>query len=659
MTKQNISIIIDGAYREEKRIAVLQNGNLQDFDREAIAIKQIKGNIYLAKVTRVEASLQACFVDYGSDRHGFLPFADIHPDYYQISEAERQKLRDLNSHQNQNRNDEDDSSYQANSQNRDHNSIDEDKEESISTGSYSVEDETAGYQGNIHSIYKRYNIQEVIKTNQLILVQVVKEERGNKGASMTSYISIAGKYCVLMANTPNKGGVSKKVDNFRDRKILRSILNEINVGNDRSIIIRTAGVGKKPEDIKRDCEYLNRLWDSIKETSLNSKAPAFIHAEDDLIRRCIRDVYNETIEEVIVEGREAFEIVTNFVKLTMPSHVHNIKLHDDRIPIFNKYRVEQQISALYEKQINLPSGGSIVIDHTEALVAIDVNSGRSTKESGIEETAYNTNLEACREIAKQLRIRDLAGLIVIDFIDMYDQKNRRNIERALRDALQNDRARIQLGRISVFGLLEMSRQRLGASFFETITEPCKHCGGTGYVRSVEILAVSILRAVRHACSDRQAGVIYIYTSSQTIAYIMNYKKNEIVATEKNYHIHIFMHPSEDIGSQGFTLKKRKNLSDEEKREIEMQITTGKVNQLGIEKTYLENYSDDDDYQLSSNNDNDSSDNNNRNKKYRDDRRNGRNRRHDNRRNNDKNNDINSGDKKSKSLINSIFSFVKK
>jgi ribonuclease E len=591
MNKITTSIIIDSAYREEKRIAVLQNGILQDFDREAISIKQIKGNIYLAKITRVEASLQACFVDYGSDRHGFLPFADIHPDYYQISESERQKLKELNNSLNNNRSEDEDQNYQNNSsnQNRDNALVDEDKEESISTGSFSVEDETAGYQGNIHNIYKRYNIQEVVKTNQLVLVQVVKEERGNKGASMTTYISIAGKYCVLMANTPNKGGVSKKVDNFRDRKILRSILNEINSGNERSIIIRTAGVGKKPEDIKRDCDYLNRLWDSIKETSLSSKAPAFIHGEDDLIRRTIRDIYNETIDEVIVEGQEAFDIVNNFVKLTMPSHQHNIILHEERIPIFNKYRVEQQISALYEKQINLPSGGSIVIDHTEALVAIDVNSGKATRESGIEETAYNTNLEATREIAKQLKIRDLAGLIVIDFIDMYDQKNRRNIERALRDSLQNDRARIQLGRISVFGLLEMSRQRLGASFFETITEPCKHCSGTGYVRSVEILAVSILRAIRHACSDRQAGVIYIYTKSETIAYIMNYKKNEIVATEKNYNVHIFMHPTEENGVQGFSIKKRKNLSNEEKKEFEMSIATGKVNQLGIEKTYMDNY----------------------------------------------------------------------
>ena len=592
----NKSILIDAAHREETRVAVLEDGILQDFDREAVAIKQIKGNIYLSRVTRVEPSLQAAFVDYGSDRHGFLPFADIHPDYYQISEAERQKLRDLNSNQPA-RQDEEESNLPQSSSRQNGNSSEsaaqDDDAESIVTGAYSVEDETGNYRGNIHSIYKRYQIQDVIKPGQLILVQGSKEERGNKGASMTTYISIAGKYCVLMANTPNKGGVSKKVDNFRDRKILKSILNELNVPSDRSVIIRTAGVGKKPEEIKRDCDYLARLWESIKEASTTSKAPAFIHAEDDVIKRCIRDVYNEQVGEVIVEGLEAFETVMNFVKLTMPHSAHNVKLHDERVPIFNKFRVEQQISALYEKQIHLPSGGSIVIDHTEALVAIDVNSGRATKESGVEETAFSTNIEAVKEIAKQLRLRDLAGLVVIDFIDMYDQKHRRNVERALRDELQHDRARIQLGRISVFGLLEMSRQRLGASFFETITEPCKHCSGTGYVRSVEILAVSILRAIRHSCADKQAGVIYIYTNPETIAYMMNFKKAEIVSTEKNYDVHIFMHPSDDIGNHGFTIKKRKSLSDEERREIEMPITTGKVNQLGLEKSYFDSYSKDD------------------------------------------------------------------
>lgn len=575
---KNKIILIDAAHREETRIAVLENSILQDFDREAIAIKQIKGNIYLAKVTRVEKSLQAAFVDYGSDKHGFLPFGDIHPNYFQISEEERQSLLSDNE-KNEDEIEEIQDSH--------HEERTSDEEKPLSNQSYSVEDETESYKGNIYSIYKRYNIQDVIKPGQLVLVQCSKDERGNKGASMTTYVSIAGKYSVLMANTPNKGGVSKKVENFRDRKLLRSILQEMNVPSDRSVIIRTAGVGKKPEEINRDYDYLAKLWDKIKETSESSKAPTFIHAEDDIIKKCIRDIYTDEIKEVIVEGQEAYESVVDFAKLTSTGDVNNIKLYDDRMPIFNTYRVEQQISALYEKQINLPSGGSIVIDHTEALVAIDVNSGKATKEITVEETASSTNLEAAREIAKQLRLRDLAGLVVIDFIDMYDQKNRRNVERTLRDELQFDRARIQLGRISAFGLLEMSRQRLGVSFFETITKVCTHCSGTGFVRSVEILAVSILRAIRRACSDKQTGVIYIYTNAETIAYIMNYKKAEIAGAESVYGVYIFLHNTDEPGSCGFTLKKRKKLSEDERREMEMQVVTGKVNELGLEKEFLE------------------------------------------------------------------------
>ena len=639
----NKTILIDAAHREETRIAVLDNGILQDFDRDAIAVKQIKGNIYQAKVTRVEPSLQAAFVDYGSDRHGFLPFSDIHPDFYQISEPEKQKLRDLSNNQEETR-DEDDTPPQNNGRNNNARN-DTDGEESIVTGSFSVEDETESYSGNIYNIYKRHQIQDVIKPGQLILVQCSKEERGNKGASMTTYISIAGKYCVLMANTPNKGGVSKKVDNFRDRKLLKSILNDLEVPKDRSVIIRTAGVGKKPEDIKRDCDYLSRLWSNIQEIAASSKAHTFIHAEDDIIKRCIRDVYNDDVKEVVVEGDIPFQDVMNFVTSTMPGSTHNVKQHVDRVPIFNKYRVEQQISDLYKKQISLPSGGTIVIDHTEALVAVDVNSGRATKESGVEETAYSTNIEAAKEVARQLRLRDLAGLVVIDFIDMYDQKNRRNVERALRDELQNDRARIQFGRISMFGLLEMSRQRLGASFFETITEPCQNCNGTGYIRSVEILAVSILRAIRHACTDKQAGVIYIYANPETIAHIMNFKKSEILATEQNNNVHIFMHPSEDLGSHGFNIKKRKSLSEDEKREIDMQVTTGKVNKLELEKSYFENSSEEEKREGPTRNNKKSRDNNNSKS-----RKNNNNRR-DKRKPNNRNN--------KKSLLGSLFSVFSK
>ncbi len=576
---KNKTIIIDAAHPEEKRVAVLENGVLQDFNREALSVNQIKGNIYYAKVTRVEASLQACFVDYGAERHGFLPFSDIHPNYFQISEEEKKKLiEDSKATQD---------IEEELEESKDHGKKDEAAGESIITGTYSVEDETESYHSNIGKFYKRFNIQDVIKKDQFVLVQVTKEERGKKGASMTTYISVAGKYCVLMGNTPNKGGVSKKVENFRDRKLLKSVIADLNVPSDRSIIIRTAGIGKRPEEIKRDYEYLEKLWSSIQDATKSSKTPTFIHAEDDIIKKCIRDTYDDKTKEVIIEGKDAYDAVESFARLTS-SNTSNIKLYDDRVPIFNRFRVEQQITELYEKQIQLPSGGSIVIDHTEALVAIDVNSGKSTKESGVENMAFNTNLEAVKEIARQLRLRDLAGLVVIDFIDMTDSKNRRSIERALRDELQNDRARIQLGRISLFGLLELSRQRLGASFFEIITQPCKSCSGTGYVRSVEIVAVSILRAIRHACFDKQAGVIYIYCDPDTIAYMMNFKKNEILTTEKNYGVHIFMHPEAEVGVNGFLIKKRKGLSDEERREIEMKVKTGKVNQLEIEKNFYDN-----------------------------------------------------------------------
>ena len=583
MTKK--TIIIDAAHKEEKRVAVLENGRLQDFDREAVSVKQIKGNIYLAKITRVEASLQAAFIDYGSDRHGFLPFSDIHPDYYQISDEERAKIKEATTKSDELEDKTDEKEEVTDSS---HNSLKKDQEEStISTGSYSVEDETEQYSKNINNIHKKYNIQDVINPGQVVLVQVLKEERGNKGASMTTYISIAGKYCVLMANTPNKGGVSKKVDNFRDRKILRSILNEFNIPVDKSVIIRTAGVGKKPEELKRDYDYLVRLWNGIRQITLESKAPTFVHAEDDVIKKCIRDIYDESVKEVIVEKEPAYQSVVDFVNLVMPGHANNVRLYEDKVPIFNKYNVEQQISELYEKEVALPSGGSIVIDHTEALVAIDVNSGKSTNEKEVEKTAYNTNLEATIEVARQLRLRDLAGLIVIDFIDMYDQKNKRNIERSLRDALNNDRARIQIGRISTFGLMEMSRQRLGASFFETITDSCKHCNGTGYVRSSEIVAVSILRAIRHACCDKNVKVVYVITSGEVITYMLNFKRHELALTEKNHNIHILMRYSEDVGPNGFSLKKRKSLLPEEKRDLEMEVMTGKVNQLGIERDFIE------------------------------------------------------------------------
>ncbi len=659
----NKSILIDAAHKEETRVVVTDNGILQDFDRESISVKKVKGNIYLAKVTRVEPSLQAAFVDYGEERHGFLPFNDIHPDYFDLSDEERKSVENLLG-KSQTKNDEQDAGEENPENDSEVENISQQSnEDSLSNGSHSIEDEVeSSRDGFSQAIYKKFKIQDVIKAGQLILIQVTKEERGNKGASMTTFISLAGKYCVLMPNTANKGGVSRKVENFRDRKILRSILSELEIPTDRSVIIRTAGVGKKPDEIKCDYEYLSRLWQSITESAQEAKTPLFIHGEDDVIKRCIRDVYNEDVAEVIVEGKEAYENVKRFIELTMPNGDHHIVHFQDRTPIFSKLGIENQISALYQKEISLKSGASIVIDQAEALVAIDINSGRATKESDIEETAYQTNLEACKEIAKQLRLRDLAGLIVIDFIDMDDQRHRRQVERTLRDELRDDRARIQLGRISEFGLLELSRQRLGSSLFETITQPCQHCNGTGFVKSVEVCTMAIFRAIRNAAIEKQTKVIYVYTSSQVIAHIANFKRRELLVTEANYKINIFLHQDEDVGGAGFKIKKRKSLSSQEKREINFEKETGKVNQLDIQKDHFDNFvaSDNDD---SDSSDSDNFDNNkergNRNRRSRS--RGGRSSNNRNRRGNGRNNQRNrpNSQKPQKTgIIKSVFGIFK-
>jgi ribonuclease E len=614
MTKQ---MIIDAAHKEETRVALLEDGILQDFDREAASIKQIKGNIYLAKITRIEPSLQAAFLDYGSDRHGFLPFADIHPDYYNIQQEEKANLNkvkflsELTSHKFSDDEEEteittenvdgsdlnseklvEEKELERDSDNK--SSTHEDADEVQSINNYTLDEET-GYSGDSEEntensdnennkqenqdekIRERVKIQDVIKEGQWVLVQVLKEERGNKGVAMTTYISLAGKYCVLMPGNPGKGGVSKKISNLRDRKTLKQILRSLNLDEENSIIVRTAGVGKRPQDIKNDYKYLIRLWDSIKETTLKSSAPTFIHAEDDVIRRTIRDVYNENVEEVIVEGSEAYEIVNNLVKFISNKGSTKVKLYNEKVPVFDFYRVERQISELYNKKVSLHSGGSIVIDQTEALVAIDVNSGKSIKEQNVEEMALATNLEAAKEIARQLRLRDLAGLVVIDFIDMFDYKNRRAVEKAMRDALQWDRARIQIARLSIFGLLEMSRQRLGASFFEITTDQCPCCGGTGVIKSVEIVATSILRAIRHASTDKQTKAVHIHTSAEVAVYMLNYKRSDIEQIEKVYGVYIFINHDPSVSGNDFFIKKKNNLTEKEKRHLDLVKKEAKVN----------------------------------------------------------------------------------
>jgi len=418
-----------------------------------------------------------------------------------------------------------------------------------------------------------------------ILVQVLKEERGNKGVAMTSYVSIAGKYCVLMTNISGKGGISKKVNNIRDRKALRTILNNLNIDQDKSIIIRTAGIGKTSEDIANDYNYLIKLWEHILKEKEQTKTPLLIHSEDDIVKKIVCNLDHEDIKEIITEGKKSYNNISNLIRIA-GGDTEKVRLYKDRVPIFNKYKIENQIDELYERHVDLPSGGSIVIDQTEALIAIDINSGKATSHKNIEETAYKTNIEAVKEISRQVRLRDLAGLIVIDFIDMDDQSNRRLIEKALRDELKNDRARVQIGKISIFGLLELSRQRSSNSFFETITKDCHKCGGSGYIKSEEVLSLNILRSIRYATNDKQAGVIYVKAPNSVIAYMMNYKRRELYKIEKNYNIHIIMHSDDDMNQNSYQIRKRKSLLNEEKKLLLLDSEKiGKVNQMDIAKKY--------------------------------------------------------------------------
>jgi ribonuclease E len=584
-------LLIDSAYPEETRVALLENNKIQDFDRESLSVKQLKGNIYLAKITRIEPSLQSAFIDYSGDKHGFLPFADIHPDYYNIPENFKTNLAkvkhfasndDINSLEKKTKDIllEENNNYEILSNNDiQDNSVQENKTDLNDT------DEENEIESELDTRYKKLQIQDVLKEGQYLLVQVLKEERGNKGVALTTYISLAGKYCVLMTNNGGKGGVSKKILNLRDRKILKNIIKNLQVPEDRSIIIRTAGVGKKPEEILRDYIYLMKLWNNIKKASIESKTPTFIHAEDDVIKRCIRDLYNESVNEIIIEGEIAYKKVRGLLEMVNPNKPTNIKLHKERIPLFHRYDIEQQILELYTNKAILPSGGSIVIDQTEALVAIDVNSGKATQEKTVEEMAVAINIEATKEIARQLRLKDMAGLIVIDFIDMFDPKNRRIVERSLRDALMSDRARTQISRLSMFGLLEMSRQRLGGNLITKVSEPCSCCKGSGVVRSKEIVALNILRAIRAAADDKNTGVVHVFTSEKIALYMLNYKREDIADLEKRYKIHLFLNHEENLDSL-YYIRKRKKLSEEERRELNPKALVGKVDS-SLEKEYID------------------------------------------------------------------------
>jgi ribonuclease E len=649
-------MLIDATHPEETRVVVADGNKVEEFDFESENKRQLAGNIYLAKVTRVEPSLQAAFVDYGGNRHGFLAFSEIHPDYYQIPVADRQALleEEMEYARQQAEEDEkpkrrgrgrgrsrskaaeaksddavvvqeageeasdamaeaqtaeivdaipgmdvvdladaDDSGGDADeaapekqveegsspmetvaetpvetpaadehSDEDDADEGDEDDaleatEKDASIESVAQEDDTDEVRPARKPRPKRYKIQEVIKVRQILLVQVVKEERGNKGAALTTYLSLAGRYCVLMPNTARGGGISRKITNAADRKKLKEIANEIDVPKGAGLIVRTAGAKRTKSEIKRDYEYLQRHWEQVRELTLKSIAPAPIYEEGDLIKRSIRDLYNREIDEVMVEGEAGYREAKAFMKMIMPSHAKNVKQYADPMPLFARFQVESYLSGMFNPTVQLPSGGYIVIGITEALVAVDVNSGRATKEGSIEQTALKTNLEAAEEVARQMRLRDLAGLIVIDFIDMEERRNNNAVEKKLKDKLKTDRARIQVGRISGFGLLEMSRQRLRPGMLEATTQPCPSCHGTGLIRSDDSLALTILRQLEEEGTRKRSREVLLTAPVAVINYLMNSKRESIADIEARYGMAVRLEADPHKVSPDFTIEKFK------------------------------------------------------------------------------------------------------
>ena len=624
-------MLIDATHAEETRVVVVEGNKVDEFDFESLNKRQLSGNIYLAKVTRVEPSLQAAFVDYGGNRHGFLSFAEIHPDYYQIPVADREALiaeeeayaKSLEeeasiAQQKKSRvrkrktkviaeeanNDEiltskiiDNSNTNTSIEEQtaetiaeinsdltediDESNINNDKsldihtDEDIEANTEDARAEDDIIDDGIESVAnedieeevrprkprpRRYKIQEVIKVRQILLIQVVKEERGNKGAALTTYLSLAGRYCVLMPNTARGGGISRKITNVQDRKKIKEITSELDVPKGAGLIVRTAGAKRNRDDILRDYEYLMRQWTQIRDVTLESIAPTQIYAEGDIIKRSIRDLYNNDIDEIIVDGERGFEAAKAYMTMLMPSHVKRVKQYKNKMPLYARYQVESYLGGMFNPTVQLKSGGYIVIGVTEALVAVDVNSGKATKESSIEKTALKTNLEAADEVARQLRLRDLAGLIVIDFIDMEERRNNISVEKRMKDKLKSDRARIQVGRISGFGLMEMSRQRLRPGMLEATTKECPHCLGTGLVRSDDSQALSILREIEEEAIRKRTKEIHATVPVGISNYLLNHKRENIALIESQYGISIIIEASSTMIGTEYELEKRKTSS---------------------------------------------------------------------------------------------------
>jgi ribonuclease E len=625
-------MLIDATHAEETRVVVVDGNKVEEFDFESENKRQLAGNIYLAKVTRVEPSLQAAFVDYGGNRHGFLAFAEIHPDYYQIPVADREALLaeeaamaaqedeeeerprrqrrsrtrgkpraesaisgdavetrevgdqihgmevvepegdvDMGEEEGSSpmervhetpveepaRDEDEEEGEEREERDAPYRAVDDASDRDEEIESVAEEDVSEEISRPRKSKLRKYKIQEVIKVRQILLVQVVKEERGNKGAALTTYLSLAGRYCVLMPNTARGGGISRKITNVADRKKLKEIASEIDVPRGAGLIIRTAGSQRTKAEIRRDYEYLQRLWEQIRELTLKSIAPAKIYEEGDLIKRTIRDLYGRDIDEVFVEGEGGYRVAKDFMKMIMPSHAKNVKLYTEPMPLFARYQVESYLAGMFNPTVQLRSGGYIVIGITEALVSIDVNSGRATKKGSIEETALETNLEAAEEIARQLRLRDLAGLIVIDFIDMEERKNNAAVEKRFKDKLKTDRARIQVGRISGFGLLEMSRQRLRPGMLEATTQPCPHCHGTGLVRSDDSLGLTIIRQIEEEGVRKRSREVLVKAPVSIVNFLMNHKREHIAQIEARYGMSVRVEADPFLISPDFSMEKFK------------------------------------------------------------------------------------------------------
>lgn len=552
-------MLVDAAHPEETRVVVVRGNRVEDFDFEAAARKPLRGNIYLAKVTRVEPSLQAAFVDYGGNRHGFLAFNEIHPDYYQIPHADRAALLAEEAEEAAEQRRHDDAAHKAHGDGNDKaqpsdngDGGDEDSVESV--GAEDAMDEVQDRRSRPQR--KSYKIQEVIKRRQILLVQVVKEERGNKGAALTTYLSLAGRYSVLMPNTARGGGISRKITSPQDRKRLKEIAGELEVPEGMGVILRTAGASRTKPEIRRDFEYLLRLWENVRDLTLKSVAPNLVYEEGSLIKRSIRDLYNKDIDEVLVCGEAAYKEAKDFMRMIMPSHAKNVKPYREITPIFTRFGIEAQLDAMFSPQVTLPSGGYIVLSPTEALVSIDVNSGRATREHNIEATALQTNLEASEEIARQLRLRDLAGLVVIDFIDMEENRNNRSVERKLKECLKVDRARIQVGRISHFGLMEMSRQRIRQGVVESSTTLCTHCHGTGIVRSTDSVALFVLRTLEDHLLRNATHHLNVRAPVEVALYILNQKRQHLADLETRFGLSISITADDGLGTKHMEIDNR-------------------------------------------------------------------------------------------------------